>query len=448
VTTLTSSRASSSYDSLVTFTAQVTAASKTPAGSVTFTDVSNGSVLATEKLGNGTASFTTAALAPGARMIVAHYGGSSTYAASTSATVDIAVAAAGSDAAAYQIDAQHDGDQSRGRLQASSLTQKWHIDLIGGYVSYPVIARGQIFVTSGNGGGSTIWLYALNAATGQTEWSAVVGSTPNYVTLAYDGRDIFAFTPGGSLTAYRASTGHELWADQLSDNAAWDAPPTAYDGVVYVGTSGVGGIVYAVSEADGRIRWAQPVMNGDQSSPAVDDSGVYVSYDGQQDYRFRLSGKLVWHYAPSGEGGGGSTPALHEGSVYARGDPTFDSSVILSATSGTVTGTFASGYTPAFAGRSMYTVNSGDLVASAASGSPTRWTFAGQNIDTAPAVNNGVVYALSTSGTVFGVSVTSGAKVWTGSVGQATNGPDLSGIAIGGGLLVVPAGSTLTAFGN
>ena len=33
-------------------------------------------------------------------------------------------------------------------------------------------------------------------------------------------------------------------------------------------------------------------------------------------------------------------------------------------------------------------------------------------------------------------------------MGQATNGPVLSGIAIGGGLLVVPAGATLTAFGN
>jgi hypothetical protein len=52
------------------------------------------------------------------------------------------------------------------------------------------------------------------------------------------------------------------------------------------------------------------------------------------------------------------------------------------------------------------------------------------------------------SGTVFGVSAATGAKMWSGTVGQATNGPVLSGIAIGGGLLVVPAGSTLTAFGN
>ncbi len=56
-------------------------------------------------------------------------------------------------------------------------------------------------------------------------------------------------------------------------------------------------------------------------------------------------------------------------------------------------------------------------------------------------------YGRPASGT-FGVSAATGAKVWSGTVGQATNGPVLSGIAIGGGLLVVPAGSTLTAFGN
>jgi outer membrane protein assembly factor BamB len=184
------------------------------------------------------------------------------------------------------------------------------------------------------------------------------------------------------------------------------------------------------------------------SSPAVDDSGVYVSYSDQQDYRFRLNGQFVWNYAPSGEGGGGSTPALHGGSVYARGDPTFDQPAILSKTSGTVTGTFASDYEPAFAGTSMYTLSGGTLVASDVSGSPNRWTFSGRSLDTAPVVNNGVVYALSTTGKVYGVSAASGTQVWTGTVGQATNGPVLSGIAAGGGLLVVPAGSTLTAFGN
>jgi hypothetical protein len=65
-----------------------------------------------------------------------------------------------------------------------------------------------------------------------------------------------------------------------------------------------------------------------------------------------------------------------------------------------------------------------------------------------PARDTPQPYGRPASGTVFGVSAATGAKVWSGTVGQATNGPVLSGIAIGGGLLVVPAGSTLTAFGN
>jgi outer membrane protein assembly factor BamB len=437
-TTVTSSLASASYDSWVTFTAQVTAAAGTPAGSVTFADVSNGSILATKTLNSGTASFTTAALAPGTRRIVAHFDGNGTFAASTSGVLSIPVAAAGSDAVGYQIDARHDGDQARGQLQASTLTRKWRVDLINGYVSYPVIARGRVFVMTQTGG-----LYALDAATGQTEWQA-----PDSGTVTYDGRDIFALAPGGALTAYTASTGHKLWAIQLPQQGTFTAPPTAYDGVVYASGAGVGGSVYAVSEADGRVRWMEPVQNGEDSSPAVDDSGVYVSYSEHQDYRFSLSGLPVWHYAPSGEGGGGSTPALHGGSVYTRGYPTFDSPIILSKASGKLTGAFATDSEPAFDGTSMYTVQDGNLVAVATSGSPNRWTFAGRNLDTAPVVDNGVVYALSTSGSVFGVSAVAGTKLWSGTVGQATNGPVLSGIAAGGGLLVVPAGSTLSAFGN
>src|SRR5437667_310633 len=82
------------------------------------------------------------------------------------------------------------GDHARGQLQASTLTRKWRIDLINGYVSYPVIARGRVFVMTQTGG-----LYALDAASGQTEWQA-----PDSGTVTYDGRGIFALAPGGALT--------------------------------------------------------------------------------------------------------------------------------------------------------------------------------------------------------------------------------------------------------
>jgi outer membrane protein assembly factor BamB len=67
---------------------------------------------------------------------------------------------------------------------------------------------------------------------------------------------------------------------------------------------------------------------------------------------------------------------------------------------------------------------------------------------TAPVVNNGVVYVGSSTGTVYGVSTT-GKQVWSGTAGTQIVGPNSDiAMAIGGGLLVVPAGNVLTAFGD
>jgi outer membrane protein assembly factor BamB len=311
----------------VTFQAQVTSNSGSPAGSVTFTDASNGSILGTSALVSGTATLTTAALAPGTRQLVARYGGSTSSAPSSSAALTISVAQAGSDAVTYQIDPAHDGSQAFGAPAASTLTEQWKVTLGGtggslagaNDVSYPVIAGGRVFVTVEGSDTYGTHLYALDASTGATDWSVGLAGTYGFSALAYDGQVVFALNYDGLLTAFSASTGTELWATQMPDQWAFTAPPTAYDGVVYVSGAGYGGYVYAVSEADGVVQWEGTVENGDKSSPAVDDSGVYVSYACQQDYRFSLSGNLVWHHTTSCEGGGGSTAVLDGSNVYARG---------------------------------------------------------------------------------------------------------------------------------
>ena len=171
---------------------------------------------------------------------------------------------------------------------------------------------------------------------------------------------------------------------------------------------------------------------------------------GPQDYRFSLSGQLAWHYAGPSAGGGGSTPVLHGGYAYTRGF--FDTPLILGKSSGTAVGTFASISAPAFDSTNMYTLQGGNLVAVSPSGSPNRWTFNNGSLDTAPVVNNGVVYIGSSTGRVYGVSASSGVKVWAGTAGPAIGGPVEDGIqtglAIGGRLLVVPARNVVTAFGD
>lgn len=461
-TALTSSSLSSTYDSSVTFTAQVSAAGGTPTGSVTFADESNGSVLDTTALTGGKASFSTAALATGARSIVARYAGTSGFAASASAPTKIAVAAAGADAVTYQVDPRHDGDQANAGLAITSLHRLWNVSLgvAGGYiaeagdVSYPVIAGGRVFVTVENSQSYGGVLYALDATTGATVWSVGVAGTYGFSALAYDGQELFVINFNGVLTAFTASSGHELWSEQLPGQYSFTAPPSAYDGVVYAGGAGSGGTVYAVSEADGVVRWTTSVENGDKSSPAVDNTGVYVSYACQQDYRFKLGGALVWHHTTSCSGGGGSTAVLHGTSVYTRGSVGLDTPTVLSKSTGSSAGSFASSTAPAFARLNMYTLYGGNLIAVDPSGSPDHWAFGNGTLVTAPVVGGSTVFVGASSGTVYGVTASTGQQVWSGTAGSTIVGPDeqnadvLVGMAIGGGMLVVPAGNELSAFGS
>ena len=369
--------------------------------------------------------------------------------------------AAASEAVAYQIDSRHDGDQGGPPLSTKSLRRKWTVTLGGkgggdaeaGDVSYPIIAGGRIFVTVENARSYGSELYALNAATGKKEWSVALGGTYGFSALAYDGQRVFALNNDGVLTAFGASTGHEAWAAALPGYDV-TAAPVAYDGAVFVTgpSDAAGSALWAVSEATGRIKWTASVNGAGNSSPAVGSSGVYLSLDCQQDYRFSLSGALIWHHSPDCDGGGGSTTVIHGNSVYARGAAYTDSPLILSKSAGQVTGSFASSAAPAVAGSTLYTLQQGKLVAVSASGSPDRWKFGSGSLVTAPIVDGSVVYVGSSNGTVYAVSATSGHQLWSGKAGSQILPPDeqnadvLIGMAVGGGLLAVPAGRSLTAF--
>lgn len=85
-TTLMTSAANANLGTSITFTATVSSGAGTPGGNVTFMNGSN--TLGTGTLnGSGVATYTTSSLAAGSYSITADYGGSSTYAASTSAAV-------------------------------------------------------------------------------------------------------------------------------------------------------------------------------------------------------------------------------------------------------------------------------------------------------------------------------------------------------------------------
>jgi outer membrane protein assembly factor BamB len=366
----------------------------------------------------------------------------------------VASAESSDQAVAYQIDAAHDGFQSGDSLTAP-LSQIWSLSFPGP-VSYPLIVNGVVYVTAAVGtnyatSGYGTTLYAIDQATGMTLWSRALGGTYWWSGLTYENGRVFTLTFNGMLTAFDAATGATDWAISLPGQYAFSSAPTAFDGYVYADGAGSGGTLYAVSEETGSVAWTAPVANGDDSSPAVSASGVYVTYAGPQDYAFSpLTGALLWHYGSDLEGGGGATPVLADGYIFTRDN---GDNPILSTSTGVAVGSINSGVAPAVGGGDAYSVSGGTLTAVGQSGLGTNaWTFSGDSqLDTAPLVVGNLVFEGSASGNVYAVDSSTGTSVWSANAGSDVSAPNedggmLSGLGAGEGTLIVPAGSTLVAY--
>jgi outer membrane protein assembly factor BamB len=358
-----------------------------------------------------------------------------------------------SQAVAYQIDAAHAGHATFGSPLSFPVNPTWSVTL-NGAVSYPLIADGKVFVTtssSGTGGYGTT-LYALDKQTGGTVWGPVaIPGTYSWSGHAYDHGKIFVVNFDGLLRSFDAATGQPGWSKQLPGQYAFSAPPTAVDGIVYVGGAGVGGTVYAIDQSNGDVLWTAAVANGDKSSPAVSGDGVFVSYPCQV-YKFDpLTGSSLWHYSGGCSGGGGKTPAYANGLLYVR-DST--KRQVFDATTGSEVGTFAAGPIPAFSAQTGFFQNNGILQSIDLATSSVQWSFTGDGgLVSAPIVIDDAVIVGSSSGAVYAVDAATGLQLWSGNAGSPIAGPDeqnvsrpLTGLGAGEGYLVVPAGNVLSAW--
>lgn len=441
-TTLTVSAHSTRYDTPVQLTAHVTASAGTPAGTVTFVDA-NGSDLAAATLTQGTATVSTAALAPGQRDLTAVYAGTTAYAASRSAAAAVSVTNIG-DATAVQIDPAHDGDQAADALNPKSLTRRWRTTfsgLDGAALSGPLVADGLVFTSATTSVGQTS-VYAVSQATGRIAWTTLVASEYNLAGLAYDGRTLFALAYGGRLTALAAATGYTLWSVQLPGEYAFDASPTAYDGVVYLTGAGSDAKIYAVRESDGTLLWKHHADG--EGTPAVSGDAAYLSLACPSAYRLSLTGRVVWQQV-SCQGGGDGLAALTGGHLYAENTSDVLPAVILAAGTGALQSQFLTSSALAFDAVNMYALVGGNLVAFDPQGYPQRWAFGslgGGRLDVPPVADHGDVFAGSTNGKIYALTP-AGQLAWSG-----TANPDaaVTSLTVGDGLLAATASNVLTAF--
>jgi len=365
-------------------------------------------------------------------------------------TVSGAASAARSGAASvtFQADALHDGFVANSALKLP-LKQKWSVNT-GGTLTYPVVADGLVISTSGT------TLFALRESDGKQVWSVQAASGEgNWVGVAYDSGRIFAqaeyaFNYQPSLFAFKAKTGAPLWSQSLEGQYAFSSPPVAANGFVYTGGAGTGGTVYAFDEKSGKPEWTAEVENGDNSSPVVDKTALYVSYACPQTYDFNpATGSQTWYYSGPCEGGGGSTGVLNNGLLFVEDSDVYQGQdgLILNAASGAVAGSFNSPFPPAFGDGSEYLVESGqsgeELVALDPSTQSTIWTAplsGGASFLVPPFVVNSVVYEESSTGSLIAYAASSGSVLATYTLATGSNGLPL-GIGAGPKILVVPSQS-------
>lgn len=359
----------------------------------------------------------------------------------------------------FQITTDHVGFISMPGF-APPLQMKWSASFAG-TASYPIITGGKVFAIDGGNDSVPPTLYALDANTGQTLWSQPLPSGYGaWVGFAYENGGLFGVTEetpsfqSGAMFAFSAKDGHEVWMTELPGQYLFSSAPTALNGIAYTGGAGEGGTVYAVQEKNGQVIWTAAVENGDNSSPAVTNNAVYVSYACPQTYRFDpKTGQQVWHFSGGCEGGGGATAVVYDGLVFVRDIYNYPTDAIaLYASNGTLAGDLSTTYSPVFAEGYAFLTEPSTLSAVKIANGHTLWTATanGEIYSCSPIIVNNVVYVGTSAGNLEGYSAVTGQEVYSANLGQSIDCGEYSswpvvGMGAGEGLLVVPAGNTLVA---
>jgi outer membrane protein assembly factor BamB len=365
----------------------------------------------------------------------------------------------------FQINPQHTGAAIFGGGLKLPLQQLWTRNM-GGLVTYPLIAEGNVFVSVGNLSNYGSVFYALNGKTGATIWSKSIPGTYFTSLAAYDGGNVFVLNFDGVLRAFSASTGTLLWQMQIPGQYDFSSPPTARNGMVYINGAGDGATLYAIREADGNVVWSQGTNGGIWSAPTLSEDGVFVSFPCQA-YEFDIvTGALRWNYNGGCDGGGGVTTALYDQVLFTSNllSSNLSTGNALLAFDGTQRGTLGNlssslayqrgvgfSYPPALqAGMGYFVKDSHGLVARAVPGFGMKWSFAGDNtISPAAIVVNGHVIAASNAGHLYVLDGATGTLQQTPTLPASSpvdEGGVPNGLAAGEELIAVPYLQTLSVY--
>jgi uncharacterized repeat protein (TIGR03803 family) len=269
----------------VTFTARVTVSgpgSGTPGGSVTFKD--GGSTLGTATLSSGQGTITTAALSGGSHSVTASYGGSSSFAASTSAALTQTVNPASTTTVV--------GSSRNPSVVGQPVTFTAAVTASGPGSGTPT---GTVTFRDG---ATTLGSGALNGF-GQatfTPSSLSAGSHP--ITAGYDGSSNFNASTSAGLTQTvgKAATTTVV---SSSANPSVVGQPVTFTATVAVSSPGGGIATGTVTFRDGLTILGSGTLNGagqatfPTSTLSVGSRSITASYGGSSDFNASTSGAFA-----------------------------------------------------------------------------------------------------------------------------------------------------------
>ena len=171
----------------------------------------------------------------------------------------------------------------------------WETDSGGNVLaraSAPTIYDGTVYVTNDD---AAPHCYALDLWTGEVEWTfdgESLGEAPTVVEGL-----VYVCGDGGTLYALDAATGDEEWSYAIGE--AFTTAPTVADGTVYVGSGDYH--LYAVDAETGDEEWSFDTEGTVAATPTVADGIVYAGGGGQHLYAIdATSGQEQWSFATGG----------------------------------------------------------------------------------------------------------------------------------------------------
>jgi outer membrane protein assembly factor BamB len=367
----------------------------------------------------------------------------------TSSPLTLTIVAPSKDAVSYQINNGHNGFITFNAVSLPA-SASWSVDL-GGQPSYSLVVGGTVYVAASVNGNSQ--LSALSGANGAAVWGPIAFAGVTGIT--YDNGKIFvtsgSYISEGILTALDAATGSPLWSSTIPGSFATQSPPVASEGLVYTLDDGA---LTAFNENTGAQVWQQGV-SGTNGAPAATVDGIYVA---PVCYAIDLQpaiGTILWTNNTGCSGGGGNTPAVGSGVMYAPLSPGYYAGNVYATETGQVLSSFSASAPPAISTTSAFILNNSTLQGIALSNNQILWSFAGDGaLTNAPVVVDNYVFIGSTNGNLYALDATSGAQLWTKNLGAPITGPatggnanqGATGLSAGDGLLIVPAGNKVIAY--